>query len=93
MIRKDRGGLRIGGGVAVIYRNDQQINVIEKPEELEFIWCKMTTRDSEFYIASVYHPPDPIYNTNELRNFMSDFRYRAFSCDPYAKFIIAGDVN
>ena len=53
----------------------------------------MTTRNSEFYIASVYHPPDPIYNTNELRNFMSDFCYRAFSCDPNAKFIIAGDVN
>lgn len=35
MIRKDRGGSRIGGGVEVIYRNDWQINVIDKPEEFD----------------------------------------------------------
>lgn len=33
----------------------------------------MTTRNSEFYIASVYHPPPPhpIYNANELMNLCS----------------------
>ena len=93
MIRKDRDGSRIGGGVAVSYRNDWQINVIDKPEEFEFIWCKMARRNSEFYIASVYHPPNPIYNANELLNFISDSCDRALSCDSSAKFIIAGDVN
>ena len=93
MIRKDRGGSRIGEGVVVIYRNDWKISAIDKPEEFEFIWSKMTTRNSEFYIVSVYHPPDPIYNANELLNFMSDSCDHALSCDSNAKFIIAGDVN
>ena len=46
----------------------KSLRMIEKPEEFEFICCKMTTLNSEFYIASVYHPPDPIYNANEVLN-------------------------
>ena len=46
----------------------KSLRMIDKPEGFEFIWCKMTTLNSEFYIASVYHPPDPIYNANELLN-------------------------
>ena len=57
MVRKDRAGSRIGGGVAVICRNDWRIQTLELKEsfESEAVWCKIITPNSEYHVASVYH--------------------------------------
>ena len=36
MVRKDRAGLRIGGGVAIIRRNDWRVKALNVTDSLEF---------------------------------------------------------
>ena len=36
MVRKDRAGLLIGGGVAIICRNDWKVKVLNVTDSLEF---------------------------------------------------------
>lgn len=43
------------------------INANEKFES-ETLWCKITTPNSEYYAASIYYPPDPIYEPADLRH-------------------------
>ena len=95
MVRKDWNGIRAGGGVAVICRKDWKIKVINANERVEFetLWCKITTPNSEFFAASVYHPPDPIYEPADLLNFLSETCDQILHDDPNAKIVIAGDIN
>ena len=83
MVRKDRNGTRAGGGVKVINANEQ----------FETLWCKVTTPNSQFFAASVYHPPDPIYEPADLLNFLSETCDQILHDDPNAKIVIAGDTN
>ena len=95
MVRKDRNGIRAGGGVAVICRKDWKIKAINANGQFEFetLWCKITTPNSEFFAASVYHPPDPIYEPAALLNFLSETCDQILHDDPNAKIVIAGDIN
>ena len=95
MVRKDRNGIRAGGGVAVICRKDWKIKAINANGQFEFetLWCKITTPNSEFFAASVYHPPDPIYEPADLLNFLSETCDQILHDDPNAKIVIAGDIN
>ena len=79
MVRKDHVGERAGGGVAVICRNDWTIKPLNVKEDFdsETVWCKITTHNSEYYVACVYHLPDPINNANDLLEFISDFVIRS----------------
>ena len=71
MVRKDRADLRAGREVAVICRNDWKIKSVKVTESFESasVWCKIITPNSEYYEASIYHPPDPIYDAAELLDF------------------------
>ena len=95
MVRKDRNGIRAGGGVAVICRKDWKIKATNANGQFEFetLWCKITTPNSEFFAASVYHPPDPIYEPAALLNFLSETCDKILHDDPNAKIVIAGDIN
>ena len=70
-VRKDRADLRAGGGIAVICRNDWKIKSVKVTEsfESESVWCKIITLNSEYYVSSIYHPPDPIIDAAELLDF------------------------
>ena len=83
----------MGGGVAIICRNDWKVKVLNAGEDFECVWCKITTPNSEYHVSCVYHPPDPIYEATDLLNFMSDFCDQTLLNDPNAKIIIAGDIN
>lgn len=93
LLRKDRSDERAGGGVAIICRNDWQVKVLNMGRNFESVWCKITTSNSEFHVAVVYHPPDPVYDTIDLLNFMSDTCDEILCSEPNAKIIIAGDIN
>ena len=60
-LRKDRAGTRNGGGVAVICRSDWQIKRLFSSDSFECVWSVITTPNSKYYVAAVYHPPDPVY--------------------------------
>ena len=95
MVRKDRADYRSGGGVAVICRNDWRIETLNdiKSFDYEFVWCKITTPNSDYYVASIYHPPDPVYDASELLDLLSHTCDQILLNDPNAKIIIAGDIN
>ena len=72
IIRKDRGDNRNGGGVAIICRNDWKCKVLNFQNNLECIWCEIKTANSKYYAASLYHPPEPVYEEGELLNHLSE---------------------
>ena len=78
-----------GGGVAVLCKNDLKVkllNFIETPY-MEIVWCKISTQNWEYYVASVYHPPGLIYEACELLDFLSDSCDQILHDDPNAKII------
>lgn len=93
MIRKDRRDSRGGGGVAIICRSDWKIKIYKFGNDLECLWCKVITPNSEYYIAAVYHPPNPVYDEMDLLDYMSNTCEQIQISDPNAKIIIAGDIN
>jgi hypothetical protein len=62
ILSKDRIN-RLGGGVAVLCRNDWKIQEISNLcSEFECLWTKIETLNSQSFLATVYHPPNPEYN-------------------------------
>ena len=57
------------------------------------LWVKITTENSSFIVATVYHPPDHIYNANDLIEFLINSCKQLLSENPNAKIIITGDIN
>lgn len=68
ILRKDRTG-RQGGEVAIFCRGDWQLERLEGnfSKDFECLWAKISTSNSVFYIAVVYHPPEPKYNADNLQ--------------------------
>ena len=81
-IRKDRTNC-LGGGVAIICRNDwkmQEMSDFDNP--FKCLWTEITTQNSEFYFAIVYHPPNPEYNDQDLIEFFIDSCEQLLSAKP-----------
>lgn len=72
LLRKDRAGMRNGGGVAVICRSDWQIKCLFASDSFECVWNVITTSNSKYCVAAVYHPPDPVYAEGEFLDYLSD---------------------
>ena len=72
IVRKDRDALRSGGGAAIIYRNDWECKLLNFQNNLKCIWCEIKTVNSKYYVASLYHPPNPMYQESELLNHLSE---------------------
>ena len=93
IVRKDRGHGRNGGGVAIICREDWKCKLLNFQDNLEYIWREVETATRKYYLASVYHPPDPIYQERELLNHLSESIEQILQWESNARIIIAGDVN
>ena len=93
LLRKDRAGTRSGGGVAIICRSDWQIKCLFASDSFECVWSVITTSNSKYYVAAVYHPPDPVYAGGEILDYLSDCCEQVLSSDPDARIVIAGDIN
>ena len=57
------------------------------------VWSIITTSNSKYYVAAVYHPPDPVYAGGEILDYLSDCCEQVLSSDPDARIVIAGDIN
>ena len=92
--RKDRNDSRVSGGVAIFCRNDWKIIIYDSARsDFECLWCSVFAENSEYYIAAVYNPPDPVYNEADLIDYLVDTCERIMLSDPNARIIIGGDVN
>ena len=60
---------------------------------MECIWCEIKTINSKYYVASLYHLPNPMYQESELLNHLSESIEQIFQLESNAKIIVAGDVN
>ena len=93
IIRKDRADRR-GDGVAILCRNDwrmQSVRDLDNP--FECLWTKIITQNSEYFVATIYHPPDYEYNELDLIEFLIDSYEQLMLSKPDSKIILAGDVN
>ena len=93
IVRKDRSNGQNGGGVAIICWEDWKCKLLDFQDNLECIWCKVETANSKYYLASVYHPLDPIYQESELLNHLSKSIEQIFQRESIATIIVAGDFN
>ena len=93
IIRKDRNDSRVGGSVAIFCRNDWKIQIYDSGTDFECLWCNVSSENSEYFIAAVYNPPDPIYNEADLIEYLMDTCEKIMSSDPNARIIIGGDIN
>ena len=83
--------------MAILCRNNWKIHRINlnfnNNSDLECLWCLIKTRNSEFYVGAVCHPPDPVYLDECLLNHLSDSCEKILSSTPDANIIIDGDIN
>ena len=93
LLSKDHAGTRNGVGVAIICRSDWQIKCLFASDPFECVWSVITTSNSKYYVAAVYHPPDPVYAGGEIFDYLSDSCEQVLSLDPEAKIVIAADIN
>ena len=93
ILRKDRGNQRIGGGVAIICRDDWKIKRLELENDFECLWSEVFTTSSKYFIASLYHPPYPVYADSDLLAHLTEACELIFASEPNARIIIAGDIN
>jgi hypothetical protein len=89
ILRKDRIN-RLGGGVAVLCRNDWKIQEISNLcSEFECLWTKIETLISQFFLATVYLPPNSEYHQHDLIEFLIDSCEGLLLTNPNSKLIIA----
>ena len=87
-VRKDRCDSRSGSGVAILCRDDWKVKNLDFDNNLECVWCEIVTLNTKYYVASVYHPPDPIYPETELLNHLSETIEQILYPVPNARIII-----
>ena len=94
ILRKDRID-RPGGGVAIICRNDWLLEQLDSnfSNIFECLWAKIITPNSTFYVAAVYHPPEPQYCPDELLDHLIISCDRLLTDNPNSNLIICGDLN
>ncbi len=72
ILRKDRTNRR-GGGVAIMCRNDWKMEpLLNLSNNFECLWAKISTNNSIFYVATIYHPPDHAYNADDLIDLLTE---------------------
>lgn len=59
----------------------------------ELLWVKITGLNRVIYVAALYHPPKPIYETSDLMCRLELTADRISTADPGALVIIGGDFN
>ena len=59
----------------------------------ECLWTKIITQNSEFFVATIYHPPDYEYNEQDLVEFLIDSCEQLLLSKPNSNIIIACDIN
>jgi hypothetical protein len=95
LFRRDRLGRR-GGGVAIYAEANRGAQVWEsdgsRAREEEVLWVR-STAGKPTYIGAIYHPPNPIYDTQSLLTSLEKDIERIDIESPGARIILGGDLN
>ena len=49
--------------------------LLNRTNSFECLWVKITTENSIFYVATIYHPPDHMYDPDDLVEFLTVVYY------------------
>ena len=97
LFRRDRVGRKCGG-VAVYTRQTLNATVYLPPipgndPDYELLLIKVTEGCDFTFVGSLYHPPKPRYQENDLLNYIEEVVSRIQLDFPAAHIILAGDLN
>jgi hypothetical protein len=97
LFRRDRER-RKGGGVAVYVRASMKAEVYSPPiagedPNYELLWIKVLRGSDTTFIGALYHPPAPLYQTNNLIDYIEATVLRLPLDHVDAHIILAGDLN
>ena len=59
----------------------------------ECSWCEIQKYNAKYFVAILYHPPNPNYPECELLEYLSNKCEEILFLDSSARIIIAGDIN
>ena len=92
--RLDRSRRR-GGGVAVYIDAGVRAEVCSAlgHKDYEVLWVKTQIGTSPLFICALYHPPTPIYGTNDLLEYLEATLVNMFKITDSPTIILAGDMN
>ena len=83
-LTRQRGILRMFPNLDGVY-----IDVYYEKDTNECIWCDIKTVNTKYYVASLYHPPNPMYHEREKTNHLEQI----LSLESNARIIVARNVN
>ena len=96
--RNDRKN-RKGGGVAIFVKSSITSSYYELPdnitrdEHFETIWIKLSKSNMDYFICCIYHPPNPVYSTQDLIQYLLNCIDYIETNNDNAIIIIGGDFN
>ena len=62
-------------------------------KNFECLWCEIQKDNAKYFVAALYHPPNPNYPECELLEYLSDKCEEILFLDPSSRIIIAGGIN
>lgn len=97
LFRCDRKG-RKGGGVAIYIRRTLAAAIYLPPTAgrdpcFELLWVKVTEGSNTTFVGALYHPPKPLYATNDLLDYVEATVGHIQLDYTDAHLILAGDLN
>ena len=96
LFRRDRQKRR-GGGIAIYCRNDIQASPLVPASpgnpNMEVLWIKMEFNRQHYVLGGLYHPPKPIYSTDDLLLYLSSTLDEFNNIPENPHIILAGDFN
>jgi len=91
LLRRDRGGGRRGGGIAIYIRSIWKAQIMTCTDDrpiFEVLWVRINTGSSTILIGAIYHPQKPMYLPADLISYLE-----CSVAHPGVHIILAGDVN
>ena len=100
LFRRDRVGRKCGG-VAIYLRRAMTAAVYLPPidgddeatQNYEMLWVKVNHGSDVTFVGALYHPPKPLYGTNDLLDYIEASVVRIQQDFPAAHLMLAGDLN
>ena len=95
-IQKHNGNIRKGGGLAIVFRSNLNVSVIEADQtrSMEYAIWKVNTGTEIINIIAIYHPPYSDINQSTNAMFLDDLADIFEKClMSLSNIVVAGDFN
>ena len=88
---------RKGEGLAIFVKDELNAHIHKQPglydDSIELLWVVLEINGRSCYVGAMYHPPKPIYATDDLLHALENSLEEIFSQPGDSLVILAGDFN